>query len=532
MTRRVGRAGGPTGVGSPARLCAALAAVGVVGVVAAAGVGGGPARAGSAGGGGQGQVVSESPVTAMHRSRAPANNSPQLAVHPDDDEVMALANRLDKPVFGCALHVSGDGGQSWVPVDPVGELPEGAETCYGPEVAFGPDGALYFLFAGLSGEGNTPMGVFVTRSDDAGRSFSEPVRVLDELSFGAQLAVDGRGRLHVAWIDADEVGVGSLAPPPNPIMARSSADGGATWSEPVRVSDAGRQRVVAPTLAVGADGAVHVAYYDLLDDAVDYRGVEGPVWDGEWEVVVASSTDGGASFAEGEVIAEPRPHERIMVVFTAASPALATGGDGRVCAAWSDAAEGAADVWARCRRPEGEWLAPVRVSDPSAGEATQELPQLAVAPDGRIDVVFLDGRRPPADDYVDVFYAASVDGGESFTAGTRVSQHTSYTGFGPRYPAVPSAAGMTEFGSRIGLASTDQRVVTAWTDTRNQTARSQGQDVFAAVVADLPGGPAAGVTVGWLAGAVAVGAAVVVAAGWWRRRRGRGGATPPGGRSG
>lgn len=47
-----------------------------------------------------------------------------------------------------ALHVSGDGGRSWAPIDPVPELPVGAEKCYGPEVAFDRNGVLHYLFVG------------------------------------------------------------------------------------------------------------------------------------------------------------------------------------------------------------------------------------------------------------------------------------------------------------------------------------------------------------------------------------------------
>lgn len=137
-------------------------------------------------------------------------------------------------------------------------------------------------------------------------------------------------------------------------------------------------------------------------------------------------------------------------------------------------------------------------------------------------MVFYDGRRPPDDDFADVFYAASTDGGQRFTANTRVSQHTSYTGFGPRFPALDSAEGMVEFGGRLGLASIDDRVVAAWADTRNARGRSQGQAIFAAVLTDVPDVASAWATVGWVA--AALGGASVVGLGVLsvlRRRRRR-----------
>lgn len=494
-------------LGSPARHFAAVGAVVAVAVAVVAGVAGAERSEDSVG---QVRVASEVPVTAMHRAVGPANNSPQIAVDPTDKKMAALANRVDAPRFGCALHVSGDGGRTWLPVKPMPELPDGAETCYGPKVAFGPEGTLYFLFVGLSGEGNTPMGVFLTRSKDGGQSFTEPRQLLGELNFGTRMGVDNDGRLHLVWIDADEVGVGSFAPSPNPIMAAYSDDGGQTLSEPVQVNDADRQRVVAPALEVGPQGEVHVAYYDLRDDARDYQGLQGPVWPEPWELLLSSSADRGESFAAGEVIAEVAPHERIMLIFTAAPPALAAGDGGELCVGWTDEGRGHGDVLARCRPGEdADWRERVRINDTLGDdESTQELPQLAIAPDGRVDAVFYDSRRPPDDEFVDVFYAASTDGGQTFSENRRVSRHTSYSGFGPRYGAIDSAAGMVEFGSRLALAAGDDRALTAWADTRNANGHSQGQAIFAATLNDLPAGSDE-TPMGWVTAALG-GVAVVV----------------------
>jgi hypothetical protein len=48
-----------------------------------------------------------------------------------------------------------------------------------------------------------------------------------------------------------------------------------------------------------------------------------------------------------------------------------------------------------------------------------------------------------------------------------------------------SAQGLVEFGSRIGVLSHPDRVVAAWTDTRNSRGGTTGQDIFATVV-ELP----------------------------------------------
>lgn len=140
--------------------------------------------------------------------------------------------------------------------------------------AFDGDGVLHYLFVGLTGPGNEPMGAFLTTSGDRGRTFTPPRQVLGPLKFSVRMAIDrdagGAGGLHLAWVDtSSDPPTGGFGPPPNPIMTAHSDDGGETFSSPVQVSDPDRLRVVAPALALGPDGAVHVAYYDLGDDVVD-----------------------------------------------------------------------------------------------------------------------------------------------------------------------------------------------------------------------------------------------------------------------
>lgn len=479
------------------------------------------------------------PVTANDLRATRAHNSPVLAVDPTDPRFVAAANRLDAPDFGCALHVSADAGQGWVPADPVPALPEGAETCYAPRVGFGPDGVLHYLFTGLAGPGNRPMGVFLTSSRDRARTFSDPRRVLGPGNYQAGLAVDDGGRVHLVWLHTTgEPTLGGLPPPPNPILAAHSDDGGRTFSDPVRVSDPERQRVVAPALATGPDGAVHVLYYDLGDDRRDYRGLEGPPWEGTWELVLATSRDRGADFGPG-VVVEPavRPAERVMLVFTMSPPALAAGPDGAVYAAWDGARHGDRDVFLR-RSPDGgrSWQAPPQRlnDDPVGGGASQYLPALSVAPDGRIEAVFYDRRADPEDILNHVVHTVSFDQGATFAANRRLTSEPSDSRSGQRYLAA-SAQGLVEFGSRIAVAARPGSALAAWTDTRHAP-NPPYQDVFAAVVeyasggdrisgeggASGPGGGSAALPGAVLAlvgagGLLAVGGATMLV---WRRRAG------------
>lgn len=435
------------------------------------------------------------PVTATDHLRQPANNSPVVIADPTDGEVLVLANRVDAPDFGCALHVSGDGGRTWVPSDPVPQLPVGAEKCYAPEVAFDGNGVLYFIFIGLQGQGNEPMGAFLATSLDQGRSFSSPRQVLGPLNFAVRMAIDQtmgeRGRIHLVWLQANaDPPLGGFPSGPNPILAAHSDDGGATFSEPVEVSDPDRLRVVAPALALGPDHAVHVAYYDLQDDARDYHGLEGPVWEGNWSVVVATSLDGGIRYEPGVVVdSEIVPPERPILIFTMAPPALAAGQEG-VCSAWTDARHGDADVLARCSSREvSEWGPLRRVNDDPLGNGIRQyLPRLSMAPGGRVDAVYLDRRHHPDNSRNDVSYTYSDDGGRSFASSQTLTETSSSPLIGQRYVG-PAAEGQVEIGARLGLLSHSSGVVAAWPDTRFSIAPHPvrtGQDIFVAEVR-IPG---------------------------------------------
>ncbi len=463
------------------------------------------------------------PVTAMAARENRANNSPNVVADPGDERFLALVNRLDSPDYSCSLHISGNSGKGWTPVEPISSLPPGVDKCYGPEVAIDPRGRIHFLFLGLAGDGNLPVGVYLTSSTDRGRTFSPPRRILEGVSFGARMAVDPtqgeQGRIHVVWLRAGEPpGLGSLGSSDNPIMAMYSDDGGATFSEPVRVSDPERKRVVAPTLALGPDQAVHVGYYDLGDDARDYQGLDGPVWEGTWELVLNSSFDGGTRFGPATVV-EPEvvPHERVMVIFTMPPAALAVGND-RVCMAWTDAREGDADVLARCSADRGRsWAKAVRVNDdPAASGPWQYLPRLGISPGGRIDAVFYDRRDDPQNLNNDVSYAYSADGGLTFSPRLKLTTTGSSSSLIGQQYAVPSAGDRYDFGFRVALLSRQDDVFTAWADTHLSAPGTMAQDIIATTV-DPPEAGSEWPVRGRILGAAVL--AVIAVTVWLRRRR-------------
>ena len=226
-------------------------------------------------------VIPEVPVTATDLRRAEANNSPALAADPTQPRFVALAHRADAPEFACGLQVSGDGGRGWQPPIRCPSCRPARRRCYAPEVAFDREGRLYYLFVGLPGPGQRPDGRVPHQLHRPGPHFAAPRMVLGPENYMVRMAIDrhhGPPRAASTWCGCRPAPTRPSAacpPAPNPIVAAHSDDGGRTFTEPVQVSDPARPRAVAPAVAVGPDHAVHVAYYDLRDDAVDYQGLEG-----------------------------------------------------------------------------------------------------------------------------------------------------------------------------------------------------------------------------------------------------------------
>jgi len=433
-----------------------------------------------------------------------ANNSPAAVGNPENPDNVVVVSRVDRPGFSASLKWSRDGGRSWK-TTPL-PLPPGKDRPYAPDAAFAPDGTLYVTYVNLVGRGNTPENIWIARSRDGGRTLSAPSRVAGELSFQGQVVVDPRGVVHVTYLRAAGVGLLSLAPGSR-IVATRSTDGGRSFSEPVALSDRRRLRVGAASPVIDANGDLVVLYEDFKGDVRDFSNQPGPPWPEPFALVITRSPDGGRTFARGvEIESNVVPTERFLA-FLPAFPSIAPGPDGSLAVAWADGRNGDQDVFLR-RSPDGRaWSAPVRVNDNPSGDGTaQYLPQLAVAPDGRIDALFLDRRRDPRNVKTDAFLASSDDG-RSFE-NVRVSSRSFDSRVGP------SAASYLEpdLGSRLGLVSFEDVALAVWTDTRLGSQASGRQDIVSTRVE--PAGSGAALLV--LAGGLLIGGAVCLVL--WRRR--------------
>ncbi len=413
-----------------------------------------------------------------------AHNSPSLVRHPRAPDTVVATHRIDRPGFSAVLDSSADGGHAWKST--ALPLPPGLDRPYAPDVAFGPDGTLYVVYVNLQGPGNVPANLWLAKSTDGRRTLSPPVRIAGRLAFQARVAVDRRGAVHVTWLQGRDVAPLALVGPPSPIVAARSSDGGRTFSPPIRVSDPNRPLVGAASPVIDSDGELVVLYQDFKDDRRDFQNLEGPPWDQPFGLVVTRPVGGGA-FAKGVELEKGVVPTRRFLVFLPEFPSLAAGPGDTLYAAWSDGRNGDEDVFLRRSEDDGRtWSAAKRVNDnPRGDDTSQYLPRVDVSPEGRVDVLFLDRRRDKKNVMTDATLASSDDDAKSFR-----NARLSSTSFDSRVGASAAPRFAVDFGSRLGLASSNGRSLATWTDTRQGTPDTGRQDIFATAyeVPDPPGG--------------------------------------------
>jgi len=244
-----------------------------------------------------------------------------------------------------------------------------------PGLAVDGDGVLYVVWT------QAAAGLMFARSDDGGISWSAPQMIFpagldNELARWGRIAVDGRGRLHVALTHtarADSAS-GDLADP-NSLYYLRSEDGGDTWSAPLLVTpepDFGEINV-----ATHGEDVVHLAWNGRAGTHGRYH---------RW------SADGGNTWSEVEEVIAPAPQDPLGTDGLTGFPALAVDAAG---ALHMVTATGGGDYY--LKRQDGVWSEPVLVSpglpgNGVTGEANSlEQPSITINRGSELHVVFHDG---------------------------------------------------------------------------------------------------------------------------------------------
>jgi hypothetical protein len=417
-------------------------------------------------------------------------------------------------------YTSFDGGRSWLN----GQVPPGSFTQTGdPTIGFDTNGNVYYGVVAFDlGRGGLALGgaIQVSTSSDGGRRFGAPrtvERSTDPKIFEDKpyLAVDVgptspfRNSVYMTWTRfhyADRAATQYLE---SPIFFSVSRDGGQTWSAPKEISGAnpgictfsgtalpydGRCRedqfaspVVAP------DGTIYVAYEN-----------EQAVNDGQFrdQYLVVKSTDSGATWSAparaSDILRDGGSDYPVNVqgrqTLSNSQFRVNSAGDlaldpasGALSVVWSDNRNGTAastntDVFfARSTDGGSTWSRPAPVlSAPN----DQFYPWAAVAPDGTLEVSYMDRSYDAANSKYGITLARLASGTRSFTS-TRID-----TGLSDPNNArwFATSSGQTTFlGDYTGLTiGSDGVAHPLWTDMRRTVtvnhAAGATEDAFSAAV--------------------------------------------------
>jgi hypothetical protein len=177
-----------------------------------------------------------------------------------------------------------NGGVSWEPAKAIYDPGVNAQTLNNQIVVL-PDGTLVDFFTLF----NPKPSLAVIRSSDKGASWSAPITIAQVQALGAKdpetgedvrdsatlgsIAVGPQGALAVVWQDA-RFSSGAR----DGIALARSADGGSTWTAPVRINaDAGVQ-AFSPSVAIRGDGTIGITYYDFRNNTADPTTLPTDVW--------------------------------------------------------------------------------------------------------------------------------------------------------------------------------------------------------------------------------------------------------------
>lgn len=340
----------------------------------------------------------------MNRSDWRYVDDPTVALDPEGGALVAWVDQARKDVL--FRRYDPDGSPLWeTPVD-VSRSPE--VFSWLPRLALDPGDPdrVYVLWQEIVFSGGTHGGeAFFARSTDGGRSFGAPINLSntpDGVGKGRSgpdrwhngslaLAVAPDGTVHAAWTAYQ-----------GPLWTARSTDGGESFSEPLRITTGeSGEPARAPSLAVGPDGRVHLAWAVGDDPAADLR--------------YAVSEDSGRTFTPSRALFPDEAH--------ADAPKLVVDRVGTVHLAWHESPAGVVGehriMYARA--PAGaEFGTPGAVSGDLGEEVgSVRYPSLALDGDGNPHLVF-ELHADGGDRSRGLGFTLSWNGGETFAPPTLV----------------------------------------------------------------------------------------------------------------
>lgn len=377
-----------------------------------------------------------------------------VAINPvDPNLVIAGTNGPDN---GQKMWRSTDGGLNWS--GPIA-LPN---TCCDPTVGWSPDGSVAYAGA-LSAQ----MGVAFFRSMDHGVTWTLAKAITQGGSDKEYLHVDRHagsphlGNIYLAWHDSHVQ------------KFSRSTDGGTTWSATRTVDSGG--------LGVGADitsdrnGNVYF-FYPTTGGSLPKK------------IRVVKSADGGATFEAGSSVAStkatfdfpiPAMETRRVLVYASADADRSNGPYANsIYVAWTETSTTENDAEpnanhavvrvAFSRDGGATWTVTTPHSSADVASVDRFNQWLAVDGQGRVFVTFYDTRHSSNRTGVDLYFALSVDGAQTWLEPQRLTSTTSN-----------NSAEASEWGDYNGMDAVMHNVMATYTDNRPELLWFDSRDVYA-----------------------------------------------------
>ena len=325
--------------------------------------------------------------------------------------------------YACKTYATTDGGVSWVDSSFREQVEFGGGD---PQVAFGLHGTAYFTAIALVKDdvGSPRGGLFFYRSEDGGKTWEKPanlgysydheVMTVDH-SFGKY---SGRIYVSVLYGPYPEYTVGVFR----------SDDDGRTFTGPVDAASGKRVLGIntAKNIVLLSDGTLALPYTDFeYDEAKAKNAHSSNIW-------IVTSADGAVTFSQPAKVGvqeiNPDPKAPLFQFW----PSLAVDTTGafkdRLYMVWTDYRSGAYRLVFSYSSDRGKtWSSARPIVDDVPSWVSQYQPELAVNKDGVLAITWFDTRNASNHENkeYDEYFAASADGGETFTAPVRVSDQTS-----------------------------------------------------------------------------------------------------------
>lgn len=348
-----------------------------------------------------------------------------LAIDPTDpDHLLGSSKFFYQPLsylFYTGVFESFDAGQTWSQLQPAGV--ETYALTSDPVTTFDEQGNGYFTLLTRG-----PTGLDMLKRP-AGMAWELPVIVDRTTNTDKQWIIGDQdpqsispyaGNVYMSWT--------SFSAPSGIVLSRST-DRNQTWSPVLQLAPGNVQGSIPGT---APDGTVYVLFGRNIFS----------IGSGTLELV--TSADGGVSFGPPAVAANISPIPYYLPNSTFRSPAslpafAVSPVNGDLYLAWADYRNGDADIYFSASDDGGaSWSPQERLNDdPLMNGIDQWQPQISVAPNGRVAVMWFDRRLdcpdlpwiPPANVgrsnfCIDTFITRSYDQGETWEANIRASAQT------------------------------------------------------------------------------------------------------------